>query len=297
MKFDSIKKHAYTVLFNFVSALAIPLVCLADSLAKGAGGKGPVALVSDHRVGVLLSFVTACLDRAADLKSEGPQEDDGASFEEKSNQAWRYVVELQDRAYEAGLSVNLLEIFGRVEASTVLNDMRRMLKSEQMRYDNDVSEIASADGSAHMGIIHRLSQATARLSVLAIDLEEQMAMSARIDRRANNRDVDFPCEDTYVERTGEEIERRANEVIMEESCRQSAIKRTQEILTMPMERIRDRLQTFYEQHPERRGTLRFTEAPQVSKVAPVPLSDLGVPSAMIDPSTVNVGAARAQVAS
>jgi len=63
----------------------------------------------------------------------------------------------------------------------------------------------------------------------------------------------------------------------------------------PQEEIRDRLQTFYEQHPERRGTLRFTEDPNVTKVAPVPLSELGVPSAMIDPATVNVGAARAQL--
>jgi len=285
VKFDSIKKSACSVLFNVVSALAVPLVIAADSLAKGAGGKGPVTLVSDDRVDVLMSFVHACLDRAADLKSNDP-EDNGATFDEKTNLAWRYVAELQERAIDAGLSVNLLEIFGRVEASTDLNNLRRMLKSEQAHYGEmvtsygeRVSEITTAEGSAHMGIIHRLSQATARLSVLRISVEEMIASAERL----------MPP----VGITEDEC------AVLQASQGQVAILR--EVLSLldtsetPQEEIRDRLQTFYEQHPERRGTLRFTEDPNVTKVAPVPLSDLGVPSAMIDPATVNVGAARAQL--
>ena len=235
----SIQKILCTLLFFVVQPLALTFHLLAEKLATGATGTTPVSpeVAARLRADVLQQFVILCLQRVDELTDwkegteHGPRPD---------NRLWQEAVRLQGAASALGIEDNLLEIFGRCEASKEVNDFRRALRDEQAAHDESLTTSDKQRG----GLVYRLAQATARLSVLQIEVESRLA-SARGLRRE----------------LGDTEEGR-----VQCFAYQNKIAALEEVLTLldmtktPQDEIRSRLQSFYDAHPDRRGTLRFTEA-------------------------------------
>ena len=235
----SLRKILCTLLFFVVQPLALTFHLLAEKLATGATGTTPASpeVAARLRADVLQQFVILCLQRVDELTDwkegteHGPRPD---------NRLWQEAVRLQGAAEALGIEDNLLEIFGRCEASKEINDFRRALREEQAAHDDSVNTLDRQRG----GVVHRLSQATARLSVLQIEVEKMLVGALELSSTLGT----------------------TEEGRVQSFAYQSKIAALEEVLALldmektPQDEIRTRLQSFCDTHPERRGTLRFTEA-------------------------------------